>query len=346
MKGLSQRTTLCAALVGGASAFVGAPLMRPSPAFGLRAPGAPTMSVVGPSPDNKQQQAAEVFEVDFDSVREAFDGSSSSSTAIDGRGARGGALNFRSVAGAGAAALTPLVLGAAEASAKGGEFGIIEGKTASFFHPIVMGTMFAVSLRSAKLGLEWREQRTMGGRMSTLKEQLPVLSSGSRASTPLKKEADGIRSKLEELGEDAAEAAASLKADLAKLSSSAAVEIEQELNDMGARRKELSKKNVRDLHYDAGALLLGLGTFAAVEGPVNTYLRAQKLFPGPHLYAGAAVVVAWAVAASLVPKMQKGDDTARIAHMAINFGMIALFAWQIFTGIPIAQKVWEFTKFP
>lgn len=40
---------------------------------------------------------------------------------------------------------------------------------------------------------------------STLKEQLPVLSSGSRASTPLKKEADGIRSKLEELGEDAAE---------------------------------------------------------------------------------------------------------------------------------------------
>lgn len=40
---------------------------------------------------------------------------------------------------------------------------------------------------------------------STLKEQLPVLSTGSRASTPLKKEADSIRAKLEELGEDAAE---------------------------------------------------------------------------------------------------------------------------------------------
>lgn len=40
---------------------------------------------------------------------------------------------------------------------------------------------------------------------STLKEQLPMLSSGSRASTPLKKEADGIRAKLEGLGEDAAE---------------------------------------------------------------------------------------------------------------------------------------------
>lgn len=98
------------------------------------------MSVVGPTPDNKQQQAAEVFEVDFDGVREAFDGSSRSSSiaASDGRGAGGGALNLRSVAGAGAAALTPLVLGAAEASAKGGEFGIIEGRSASFFHPIVM----------------------------------------------------------------------------------------------------------------------------------------------------------------------------------------------------------------
>ncbi len=40
---------------------------------------------------------------------------------------------------------------------------------------------------------------------STLKDQLPVLSTGSRASTPLNKEADSIRAKLEELGEDAAE---------------------------------------------------------------------------------------------------------------------------------------------
>ena len=35
-----------------------------------------------------------------------------------------------------------------------------------------------------------------------------MLSTGSRASTPLKKEADGIRAKLEELGEDAAEVCA------------------------------------------------------------------------------------------------------------------------------------------
>lgn len=91
---------------------------------------------------------------------------------------------------------------------------------------------------------------------------------------------------------------------------------------------------VRDRHFDLGALLLGLGTFAAIEGPVNTYLRAEKLFPGPHLYAGAGCVVAWAVAASLVPKMQKGNELARTAHIAINLGMIGLFGWQVRTLPP------------
>jgi len=33
-------------------------------------------------------------------------------------------------------------------------------------------------------------------------------------------------------------------------------------------------------------------------------MTAGKLFPGPHLYAGAAITVLWAVAAALVPQMQ------------------------------------------
>lgn len=43
------------------------------------------------------------------------------------------------------------------------------------------------------------------------------------------------------------QAAASLKADLAKLTSSAATEVEEELSTMAARRKELSSKNVRKM---------------------------------------------------------------------------------------------------
>lgn len=45
---------------------------------------------------------------------------------------------------------------------------------------------------------------------SDLKAQLPMLSSGSRASTPLKGQADEIRQQLSELGEDAAEVGTSL----------------------------------------------------------------------------------------------------------------------------------------
>jgi hypothetical protein len=95
-----------------------------------------------------------------------------------------------------------------------------------------------------------------------------------------------------------------------------------------------------------GSVILGLGTSFAIEGPVNTFLRAQKLFPGPHLYAGAGVVVCWALAASLVPLMQKGKDSARSAHIALNAVAIFLFSWQLATGWEIVQKVLQFTKFP
>ena len=89
------------------------------------------------------------------------------------------------------------------------------------------------------------------------------------------------------------------------------------------------------------------GTSFAIEGPVNPFLRAQKLFPGPHLYAGAGVVVAWAMAASVVPLMSKGKEWARTAHIGVNAVTFGLFAYyQIPTGLEIAAKVIEKTKFP
>ncbi len=78
--------------------------------------------------------------------------------------------------------------------------------------------------------------------------------------------------------------------------------------------------------------MLGGGVTVGVAGCFNTYMRTGKLFPGPHLYAGAGIVVLWALAASLVPAMQKGDNNARNAHIALNALNVALFAWQIPTG--------------
>ena len=68
-------------------------------------------------------------------------------------------------------------------------------------------------------------------------------------------------------------------------------------------------------------------------------MLAGKLFPGPHLYAGAAIVVLWALAASMVPYMQKGNDTARNAHITFNALNVLLFLWQVPTGLEIVYKV-------
>ena len=84
----------------------------------------------------EEQRRSESFAaVDFDGVRESFD--ASRRTPDDTEPNRSG-FGLGGAAGAGVAALLPLVMGAAEASAKGGQFGIIEGKTASFLHPIIM----------------------------------------------------------------------------------------------------------------------------------------------------------------------------------------------------------------
>ena len=93
--------------------------------------------------------------------------------------------------------------------------------------------------------------------------------------------------------------------------------------------------------------MLAVGIPMALEGPVNTYMRAGKLFPGPHVYAGVGVASLWAVAAALVPEMQKGKEWARTAHIGVNAVTFGLFAYyQIPTGLEIAAKVIEKTKFP
>jgi len=104
--------------------------------------------------------------------------------------------------------------------------------------------------------------------------------------------------------------------------------------------------NYRDKHWQWSAMLLASGVGIAIEGCANTYMRTGRLFPGPHLYAGAGIVFLWAAAAALVPAMQKGNDTARSAHIGLNALNLALFAWQVPTGLEIVGKVFQFTVWP
>ncbi|KAJ0246470.1 Plant/protein [Hirschfeldia incana] len=209
----------------------------------------------------------------------------------------------------------PFLIDPQDAAAAGGQFGILEGRSFALIHPIVMGGLFVYTLYAGYLGWQWRRVRTIQSEINELKKQVkpaPVSPDGSTVVD----------------------------------STSPPSATELEIRRLTEERKELVKGSYRDKHFDAGSVLLGFGVLEAVFGGLNTYLRTGKLFPGPHLYAGAGITVLWAAAAALVPAMQKGNETARNLHIALNGLNVLLFIWQIPTGFDIVLKVFEFTKWP
>ncbi|KAJ8900664.1 hypothetical protein K2173_025441 [Erythroxylum novogranatense] len=206
----------------------------------------------------------------------------------------------------------PFFLDSKDALAVGGEFGILEGRTFALIHPVVMGGLFFYTLWAGYLGWQWRRVRTVQNEINELKKQVkptPVTPEGK----PVEAAPSPVDLKIQQLTEE---------------------------------RKELIKGGYRDRHFNAGSILLGFGVFEAISGGVNTWFRTGKLFPGPHLFGGAAITVLWAAAAALVPAMQKGSETARNFHIALNTINVILFISQIPTGIDIVFKVFEFTNWP
>jgi len=218
-----------------------------------------------------------------------------------------------STAVAAPAAAALLAMGTPTAAlAKEGAYGFLEKKLPALVHPAIMGVVFLVSINAAITGFKWRQLRSVTSQVNELKAQLKPLAAKAEAE---ESPSAALTSQIREL--------------------------ESDINSLTATRKDLSSANLRDTHWQMGSILLGLGTSFAIEGPVNTYMRAGKLFPGPHLYAGAGCVVAWALAASLVPLMQKGNEGARLGHIGLNVAGTGMFVWQIQSGFQILQKVWE-----
>jgi len=56
-------------------------------------------------------------------------------------------------------------------------------------------------------------------------------------------------------------------------------------------------------------------------------------------YIIVGITVLWALAAALVPAMQKGNETARNLRISLNAVNVLLFIWQIPTGFDIVLKV-------
>ena len=95
-----------------------------------------------------------------------------------------------------------------------------------------------------------------------------------------------------------------------------------------------------DLRCDLRELFLERILLLRLEGPSAAPL-------GNLLQCLLAVGLGFpAAAAALTPAMQKGNDTARSLHIAFNSINVALFLWQVPTGLEIVEKVFQFTTLP
>eukprot|EP00746_Dinoflagellata_sp_MGD_P004254 gnl/MRDRNA2_/MRDRNA2_108200_c0_seq1.p1 gnl/MRDRNA2_/MRDRNA2_108200_c0~~gnl/MRDRNA2_/MRDRNA2_108200_c0_seq1.p1 ORF type:complete len:410 (+),score=53.73 gnl/MRDRNA2_/MRDRNA2_108200_c0_seq1:242-1471(+) len=207
------------------------------------------------------------------------------------------------------------------ALAKAGAYGIWEGRIVSLAHPVVMAILYAMSLNSIITGFQWRELRELNIKISNLKAERRALQEKADAASD-----EGLSS----------------------AATQEATALGTKIDEMTETRKGLVKNDVRSQHYKVSSLILGLGTAFAVEGVWNTFLRTDQLAPGTanfnHSVLGAGIVVAWALAAALVPWMQKGNNWARYAHIAFNVLALTLFTLELPTGLYITLVVLDDTK--
>jgi len=107
----------------------------------------------------------------------------------------------------------------------------------------------------------------------------------------------------------------------------------------GELKKQLIKGKFNVKHHQMGSLLLALMITVAIIGMAVTYINNGKLFVGPHLLAGLGMMAIIAIAASLTPLMQKGNDLARNTHIFLNIVLLGLFGWQAVSGVEILQRI-------
>ncbi len=77
--------------------------------------------------------------------------------------------------------LLPYLTEVQAAMAKGGEYGLLEGRSFALIHPIVMGSLFLGTGYAGYLGWQWRRVRELADEIKTLKKQIPAVAEGEVA---------------------------------------------------------------------------------------------------------------------------------------------------------------------
>lgn len=93
-------------------------------------------------------------------------------------------------------------------------------------------------------------------------------------------------------------------------------------------------------HHRLAAGTYFLTVVACFTGMGNTYLRAGRLFPGPHLFSGLAVLLVGSLSVALVPWFSE-YPSVRLPHTIAGFIIILLLAVQVRTGLTILSSVWR-----
>lgn len=91
-------------------------------------------------------------------------------------------------------------------------------------------------------------------------------------------------------------------------------------------------------HHKLSASLLFLTAFFMFLGMLNTFQRANRLFPGPHLYGGFLFLLAVTLNVAMVPWF-KDMKVIRNFHAAVGFLVFLLLLNQIWSGWPILKAV-------
>lgn len=191
--------------------------------------------------------------------------------------------------------LLPAIFMSIEPAFADSSYGILAGRTASMLHPITNFALFATSIYSAYLGLQWRRLRDLSEEIKGLGASLPKLATIT-ARFPLSDLSSELNSQLTALSasDDADKSGkeALIRKDLATIRSTA--DLDSKYLELTTARKTLQSSNLKDKHHLTGSILLGAGVTVSILGAFNTYMRAGRLFPGPHLYAGMAITILWA----------------------------------------------------
>ena len=106
-------------------------------------------------------------------------------------------------------------------------------------------------------------------------------------------------------------------------------------------RKQLIKERFDIRHFQIGRLILALMVLGSLVGIVVHSLSDDELIISHHLPVGISMIFLVFLSVAIIPLIQQGNLFARRAHVTLNIIMMALFLWQVASGMQLVNEIKE-----